>query len=149
MDIRYIKKSTEKLSPDNMMNVINDIITKSDLEVIENYDINKLYNRGDKVYIKNKDKHRVYVCEGKTKGDFDISKWRPYLKKEEEKINLNQLDTFEETIVVDRDGLFDYKIKLDDFKYKNTSVAAFNSINQRLRYGIDFTFKSDGVFKLL
>ena len=149
MDIRYIKKSTEKLSPDNMMNVINDIITKSDLEVIENYNVNKLYNRGDKVYIKNKDKHRVYVCEGKTKGDFDISKWRPYLKKDDNRMTVNQLYTYEEKIIVDRYGLFDHKIKLDNFKYDNTSVAVFSSITPRLRYGIDFLFTSDGVVKFL
>lgn len=150
MDIRFIKKSTEKISTENLMKIMSDVIMLSNFEVIENFDKYKTYSMNDKVYLKYKNRHRVFICqENSVQGEFDISKWRPYLKKEEEKINLNQLDTFEETIVVDREGLFDYKIKLDDFKYKNTSVAAFNSINPRLRYGIDFTFTSDGVVKFL
>ena len=76
MDIRYIKKSTEKISPDNMMNVINDIITKSDLEVIENYDVNKLYNRGDKVYIKK------YLTLDKS-----YEKYLPFLYKIDDNMN--------------------------------------------------------------
>ena len=150
MDIRYIKKSAEKLSPDNIMSIINDFVMKTDLEVIQNYDPNKTYYKNDKVYLKYNDKHRVFICNTTTvTGEFDISKWRPFFKKETKIATMNQLDTFEETIVVDRDVPFDYKIKVDDFKYKNTSVAAFNSINPRLRYGIDFRFTSDGVVKFL
>ena len=51
MDIRYIKKSAEKLSPDNIMSIINDFVMKTDLEVIQNYDPNKTYYKNDKVYL--------------------------------------------------------------------------------------------------
>ena len=83
MDIRYIKKSAEKLSPDNIMSIINDFVMKTDLEVIQNYDPNKTYYKNDKVYLKYNDKHRVFICNTTTvTGEFDISKWRPFFKKE-------------------------------------------------------------------
>lgn len=150
MDIRFIKKNSEKNSPDNIMTVIKDIMMKSDMDIIQNFDPTVTYTKGDKVYMKYKNKHRVFECiVFSTTGEFDISKWKPYLKKDEQNISVNQLDTFEEVITVERRGLFDHKIKLDDFKYKNTTVAAFNSVTPRLRYGIDFIFTTDGVVKFL
>lgn len=150
MDIRFIRKNTEKNSPDNLMMVLHDLIMKTDMEAIENYDPEKTYSKDDKVYLKYKDKHRVFICNSNNvTGEFDISRWRPFLKQDSKTVTMNQLDTFEETITVNTNRPFDYKIKLDDFKYKNTTVAAFNSVTPRLRYGKDFRFTSDGVVKFL
>ena len=38
MDIRFIKKSTEKISTENLMKIMSDVIMLSNFEVIENFD---------------------------------------------------------------------------------------------------------------
>ena len=80
MDIRFIKKSTEKISTENLMKIMSDVIMLSNFEVIENFDKYKTYSMNDKVYLKYKNRHRVFICqENSVQGEFDISKWRPYL----------------------------------------------------------------------
>lgn len=152
MDIRYIRKNMEKQSSTDMMNILKDLVIKSDISTINNFSAVKQYSKGDKVYIKEGRKHKVYVClvDKPTIGRIIDGEWRHYIESETViEHHFDPMSVFEERLTVDRPGLFDYKLNFHQFKDKNTFVAAFNSIQPRLRYGIDFTLTSDGVVKFL
>lgn len=152
MDIRYIRKNMEKQSSTDMMNILKDLVIKSDISTINNFSTVKQYSKGDKVYIKDGRKHKVYVClvDKPTVGKIIDGEWRHYIESETlVEHYYDPMTVYEERLTVDRPGLFDHKLDFHQFKDKNTFVAAFNSIQPRLRYGIDFTLTSDGVVKFL
>lgn len=151
MDIRFIKKNMEKQSSNDMMNILKDLIIKSDISTINNYSNVKQYHKGDKVYIKEGKKHRVYIClvENATVGEIKSDEWKHYIEGDPNKNKLNAVDIYEERLTVDRNGLFDHPLDFPNFKNKNTFVAAFNSIQPRLRYGVDFIITENGIVKFL
>lgn len=152
MGIRYIRKNMEKQSSTDMMNILKDLVIKSDISTINNFSTVKQYSKGDKVYIKDGRKHKVYVClvDKPTVGKIIDSEWRHYIESETlVEHYYDPMTVYEERLTVNRPGLFDHKLDFHQFKDKNTFVAAFNSIQPRLRYGIDFTLTSDGVVKFL
>ena len=152
MDIRYIRKNMEKQSSNDMMNVIKDLVIKSDISTINNFSTVKQYKKGDKVYLKEGKKHRVYVClvDNPTVGKIIEGEWRHYIENEAyNDIKINPMDLYEEILTIDSPGLFNHKLDFNQFRSGNTFVAAFNSIQPRLRYGVDFTLTSNGVVKFL
>ena len=152
MDIRYIRKNMDKQSSHDMMNILKDLIIKSDISTINNFSPAKSYGLNDMVYVKEGKLHRVYVClvENSTPGVILPNEWRHYIERiYEEESKHNPMDIYEEKLVVNNNGLFNHKLDFDLFKHKNTFVAAFNSVQPRLRYGVDFTLTEDGVIKFL
>ena len=152
MDIRYIRKNMEKQSSTDMMNVLKDLVIKSDISTINNFSPVKQYTKGDKVYLKEGRNHRVYVClvDNPTVGKIVEGEWRHYIENETfDNIKFNPMDIYEKTLIVDKPGLFNYPLDFNQFRSGNTFVAAFNSIQPRLRYGVDFTLTQNGVIKFL
>ena len=151
MDIRYIRKNIGKQATDDMMNILKDLIMKSDISTINNFSTQKQYHAGDKVYIKEGKKHRVYVCKvaNSTPGSINMNEWYHYIEGDVNRYKLNPIDIYEETLTVNTNAYLNYPLQYGFYDPKNTFVAAFNSVQPRLRYGIDFTVTNNGVVKFL
>lgn len=150
MDIRFIRKALGKQSIDDMTSIMKDLILKSDISSINNFSELKQYHTGDKVYIKDGKIHRVYVCKvaNSTVGKILDSEWRQYIEGDIEGRKINPIDIYEETGTVDFPR-YEQKLQINDFNLKHDKVAVFNSVQPRLRYGIDFTVTETGVVKFL
>lgn len=150
MDIRFIRKALGKQSIDDMTSIMKDLILKSDISSINNFSELKQYHTGDKVYIKDGKIHRVYVCKvaNSTVGKILDSEWRQYIEGDIEGRKINPIDIYEETGTVDFPR-YEQKLAINDFNLKHDKVAVFNSVQPRLRYGIDFTVTETGVVKFL
>ena len=150
MDIRFIRKALGKQSIDDMTSIMKDLILKSDISSINNFSELKQYHTGDKVYVKDGKIHRVYVCKvaNSTVGKILNSEWRQYIESDIEDRKMNPIDIFEETGTVDFPR-YEQKLQINDFNLKHDKVAVFNSVQPRLRYGIDFTVTETGVVKFL
>lgn len=150
MDIRFIRKSIGKQSVDDMVNIMKDLVLKSDINSINNFSELKQYHAGDKIYLKEGNIHRVYVCKvsNSTVGKIVESEWRQYIETDFESRRINPIDIYEETGVVDFPG-YEQQLMISDFNLKHDNVAVFNSVQPRLRYGIDFTVTENGVVKFL
>lgn len=150
MDIRFIRKALGKQSIDDMTSIMKDLILKSDISSINNFSELKQYHTGDKVYVKDGKIHRVYVCKvaNSTVGKILDSEWRQYIEGDIEGRKINPIDIYEETGTVDFPR-YEQKLEINDFNLKHDKVAVFNSVQPRLRYGIDFTVTETGVVKFL
>ena len=150
MDIRFIRKALGKQSIDDMTSIMKDLILKSDISSINNFSELKQYHTGDKVYIKDGKIHRVYVCKvaNSTVGKILDTEWRQYIEGDIEGRKMNPIDIYEETGTVDSPR-YEQKLEINDFSLKHDKVAVFNSVQPRLRYGIDFTVTETGVVKFL
>ena len=150
MDIRFIRKALGKQSIDDMTSIMKDLILKSDISSINNFSELKQYHTGDKVYIKDGKIHRVYVCKvaNSTVGKILDTEWRQYIEGDIEGRKINPIDIYEETGTVDFPR-YEQKLQINDFNLKHDKVAVFNSVQPRLRYGIDFTVTETGVVKFL
>lgn len=152
MDIRYIRKNMQKQSVNDMMNVLKDLVIKSDIATINNFSELKQYHAGEKVYIKEGNIHRVYVCKvaNSTVGEIKPNEWYQYIEGDSQSgNNINPIDIYEETTTVEKKGYLDYPLNYSNYNSNNTKIAVFNSVQPRLRYGIDFTVTSNGVVKFL
>ena len=150
MDIRFIRKALGKQSIDDMTSIMKDLILKSDISSINNFSELKQYHTGDKDYVKDGKIHRVYVCKvaNSTVGKILDSEWRQYIEGDIEGRKINPIDIYEETGTVDFPR-YEQKLEINDFNLKHDKVAVFNSVQPRLRYGIDFTVTETGVVKFL
>ena len=150
MDIRFIRKALGKQSIDDMATIMKDLILKSDISSINNFSELKQYHTGDKVYVKDGKIHRVYVCKvaNSTVGKILDTEWRQYIESDIEGRKMNPIDIYEETGTVDFPR-YEQKLEINDFSLKHDKVAVFNSVQPRLRYGIDFTVTETGVVKFL
>lgn len=150
MDIRFIRKALGKQSIDDMTSIMKDLILKSDISSITNFSELKQYHTGDKVYVKDGKIHRVYVCKvaNSTVGKILDTEWRQYIEGDIEGRKINPIDIYEETGTVDFPR-YEQKLQINDFNLKHDKVAVFNSVQPRLRYGIDFTVTETGVVKFL
>lgn len=150
MDIRFIRKTIGKQSINDMVNIMKDLILKSDISSINNFSELKQYHAGDKVYVKDGKIHRVYVCKvaNSTVGKILDNEWRQYIESDIEDKRVNPIDIYEETGTVDFPG-YEQKLGINDFNLSHDKVAVFNSVQPRLRYGIDFTVTETGVVKFL
>lgn len=150
MDIRFIRKALGKQSIDDMTSIMKDLILKSDISSINNFSELKQYHTGDKVYVKDGKIHRVYVCKvaNSTVGKILDTEWRQYIEGDIEGRKINPIDIYEETGTVDFPR-YEQKLQINDFNLKHDKVAVFNSVQPRLRYGIDFTVTETGVVKFL
>lgn len=150
MDIRFIKKNIGKQSVDDMVNIMKDLILKSDISSISNFSKSNQYHMGDKVYLKEGNIHRVYVCkvQNSTIGEINKDEWREYIEGDIKSKRVNPIDIYEETGTVDFPR-YEQQLTIPDFNLNRDKVAVFNSIQPRLRYGIDFTVTENGVVKFL
>ena len=75
MNIQYIKTNIEKLSQQQLISLLVDMILET-VEDIEQFSKTKEYGIGDKVYLEENGTHCVYQCTTHgTIGEFDESKW--------------------------------------------------------------------------
>lgn len=75
MNIQYIKTNIEKLSQQQLISLLADMILET-VEDIEQFNSTKVYGIGDKVYLEENGTHCVYQCmmHGTT-GNFNKEKW--------------------------------------------------------------------------
>ena len=60
-DISYIKSVIDKVNEDSIIKFLLDLIGASIKDAV-NFEPNKVYKFGDKVYVYRENKHRIYKC---------------------------------------------------------------------------------------
>lgn len=136
MDINYIKSNFSKLGPDHLYRFLIDIITRDSLDNIEDYDVNKIYQKGAKVYIFENGVHHIYECivEYSTEGAFMQYEWLDIIdvfKGMEIDYILNKLFIIEELFEADEETNI-VPIQFEDFDINLCKVILYHSIQGRL-----------------
>ena len=136
MDISYVKTNTNKLSHNDLIKMIIDLIIQN-LNDVENYNVNRLYKIGDLVYLEQNGEHYVYECiVNNTMGEFNSNKWVPICKMYNGPTLTFNTIRIREEVYIPKSSVSSYTIKLD-FDTNQTSVAVYRGMTRFAR-GYDF-----------
>ena len=136
MSISYIKSNLNKLGPDHLYRFLLDLITKGDFESVVDFNTNKSYHYGDKVYLVENGKHHIYECktENSTVGRIKDGEWVDLI----DSFNtitaddiLNKLFIVEETFTAETDTK-EIPIQYEGFDIEFCKVMVYHSIQGRL-----------------
>lgn len=125
MDIQYIKSNISTIPQDNLIKFLYDIIMQN-IKNVENYQINKRYNKGDRVYLEENNKHQIFQCiVNRSSLTFKKDEWSHIMEVFEDDIDeVYTLKVHEEVHVIDANTTSSIITNLD-FDEKKSSLAIF------------------------
>lgn len=143
MDISYAKANTSKLSHNDLIKMIIDLILQN-LNDVENFNSSKVYRIGDLVYLEQNNDHYVYECIiNNTTGSFNSNNWVPICKMYNGPTLTFNTIRIREEVYIPRSSVSNYTIKLD-FDTNQTSVAIYRGMTRFAR-GYDFEINGKNI----
>lgn len=143
MDISYVKSNINKVTQHDLIKMIVDLILLNASD-IENYNVNKMYMIGDRIYLGKNNDHWVYQCiVNNTRGAFDSTKWIPICKMYNGPTLTFNTIRIREEVYIPTSSVSNYTIKLD-FDTKQTSVAIYRGMTRFAR-GYDFEINGKNI----
>lgn len=141
MNIRYFQKNLLKIHEDNMIKFLTDLLV-SDFQNIDMYEDDKIYKKGDRVYLQEDGKHQLYQCiVPESSNVFNVEEWENILNiYPDEIMTVNNLVIKEETHIITEETVNSIVTNLE-FDEGNTSFAIYCGMN---RYIINHDFTVDG-----
>lgn len=142
MNIRYFKTNLSNISNENILKFLADVIL-SNINSVSDYNINNVYNIGDRVYFKENGTHHIYECiKSPATGVFDPDKWRHVVEVYKGPLpTVYALTVKEEVRVIEESETKELQLNLEFDTLKST-VAVYNR-KERLVIGYDFDITAD------
>lgn len=140
MNIRSIETNLNKLQNDNLLKFLYDLII-TNLYDVDSYEIGKIYNKGDLIYLERNNIHKIYQCiVEKSNNIFVDEEWDHILDVYPYEIRtVNNLKIREEVHIITEETVNGIITKLD-FKQENSSFAIYKG---KKRYAINYDFTVD------
>ena len=137
MNIRYTQNNLLKMSHDNLINFLYDIIFQ-DFQDVENYQTGIVYRKGDKVYLQENDKHQVFRCiVNESSLTFVSSQWEHVMDFFDGNVERHyNLVVKEEVHYINEDNKDGVYTNLE-FKFNQSTVALYCG---KKRYAINHDF---------
>lgn len=139
MDISYAKTNAVKLSQNDLIKMIIDLILQN-INDVENFNTSKVYRIGDLVYLEQDNDHYVYECIVNTTGNFNPNNWVPICKMYNGPTLTFNTIRIREEVFIPATSVSNYTIKLE-FDTKQTSVAIYRGMT---RFARGYDFEIDG-----
>lgn len=141
MDIQYIKSNISNISQDNLIKFLYDIIMQN-IQNVENYQLNKRYAKGDRVYLEENNKHQIFQCIADHSSlSFRKDEWTHIMEVFEDDLDeVYTLKVHEEIHIIDANTTNSITTNLE-FNEDNSSVAIFKGKN-RYTSKYDFTVEN-------
>ena len=141
MDIQYIKSNISNISQDNLIKFLYDIIMQN-IQNVENYQSNKRYAKGDRVYLEENNKHQIFQCiVDHSSLSFRKDEWTHIMEVFEDDFDeVYTLKVHEEVHIIDANTTNSITTNLE-FNEDKSSVAIFKGKN-RYTSKYDFTVKN-------
>lgn len=141
MNIQYIKSNISNISQDNLIRFLYDIILQN-INNVQNYESNKRYTKGDRVYLEENGKHQIFQCIVNSSSlTFKKEEWEYIMEVFEDTVEeVYNLKIHEEVHVIDENTRNSITTNLD-FNTDRSSVAIFKGKN---RYTSKYDFTVNG-----
>lgn len=141
MNIQYIKSNISNISQDNLIRFLYDIILQN-INNVQNYESNKRYTKGDRVYLEENGKHQIFQCIVNSSSlTFKKEEWEYIMEVFEDTVEeVYSLKVHEEVHVIDENTRNSITTNLD-FNTDRSSVAIFKGKN---RYTSKYDFTVNG-----
>lgn len=142
MNIRYIKSNISKISENNLIKFLYDIIL-NDINDINSYEPGRIYTKGDKVYLQEIGKHQVFRCSvDESSSVFNYDEWDHVLEFFDGNVyNYHNLKIKEEVHIIDESNRNQIITKLV-FNHSRSTVAVYCG-KQRYVNKYDFEINDD------
>lgn len=141
MNIQYIKSNISNISQDNLIRFLYDIILQN-INNVQNYESNKRYTKGDRVYLEENGKHQIFQCiVNNSSLTFKKEEWEYIMEVFEDTVEeVYSLKVHEEVHIIDENTRNSITTNLD-FNTDRSSVAIFKGKN---RYTSKYDFTVNG-----
>ena len=141
MNIQYIKSNISNISQDNLIRFLYDIILQN-INNVQNYELNKRYTKGDRVYLEENGKHQIFQCiVNNSSLTFKKEEWEYIMEVFEDTVEeVYSLKVHEEVHIIDENTRNSITTNLD-FNTDRSSVAIFKGKN---RYTSKYDFTVNG-----
>ena len=130
MNIQYIKSNISNISQDNLIRFLYDIILQN-INNVQNYESNKRYTKGDRVYLEENGKHQIFQCiVNNSSLTFKKEEWEYIMEVFEDTVEeVYSLKVHEEVHIIDENTRNSITTNLD-FNTDRSSVAIFKGKNR-------------------